>query len=217
MTLLSYLRSIGLTGTKLGCGEGGCGACTVMVSHFDSSTQRVSHQAVNACLAPLCSCDMRAITTIEGIGGMRAGLHPVQARVAALNGSQCGFCTPGIVMALYTLLRNNPNASTSFVEENMDGNLCRCTGYRPILDAAKSLCCGGGGGASGSCCGGSGGGGGGGCCGGGGKEVHSTTEDKLEEAAAEGLVLNETAEPIFPPELQLMEPTRAVGAKSPAL
>lgn len=139
MTLLQYLRKNGLTGTKLGCGEGGCGACTVMISKFDEKSQKIQHLSANACLAPLCSLDGYAVTTIEGIGGMKHGLHPIQKRVASLHGSQCGFCTPGIVMAIYTKLRSSPNATPHEIEESMDGNLCRCTGYRPILDAARSL------------------------------------------------------------------------------
>lgn len=167
MTLLTFLRAEGLKGTKLGCGEGGCGACTVMLSKFDASTGKIKHISANACLTPLCSLDGMAVTTIEGIGGMRQGLHPVQERIATLHGSQCGFCTPGIVMSLYSFLRANPHATPQEIEDCLDGNLCRCTGYRPILDAAKSLsnnkggCCGGGGcgaGNGGGCCGGGGGG-----------------------------------------------------------
>eukprot|EP00752_Nemacystus_decipiens_P001721 g1664.t1 len=139
ITLLQYLRAAGLTGTKLGCGEGGCGACTVMVSRYDSETKELKHGAVNACLAPVCSVDWCHVTTVEGVGTMRQGLHPVQRRIAEMHGSQCGFCTPGVVMALYALLRSNPSATSTQIEEGLDGNLCRCTGYRPILDAAKSL------------------------------------------------------------------------------
>ena len=140
MTLLTYLRTKEkLTGTKLGCGEGGCGACTVMVSFYNSNTSNIVHLSANACLMPICSLDGCAVTTVEGIGGMRQGLHPIQQRIATMHGSQCGFCTPGIVMAIYTQLRSFPNSNTHDIEECLDGNLCRCTGYRPILDAAKSL------------------------------------------------------------------------------
>ncbi|PKC10690.1 putative xanthine dehydrogenase [Rhizophagus irregularis] len=132
ITLLEYVRSIGLTGTKLGCAEGGCGACTVLISSYDPTNQRISHYSVNACLAPLCSVDGKHVITIEGIGNVK-NPHPVQVR------SQCGFCTPGIAMSLYALLRNNPNPSEEEIEECFDGNLCRCTGYRPILDAAKTF------------------------------------------------------------------------------
>ena len=105
MTLLEYLRSpaVALPGTKLGCGEGGCGACTVMVSCWDAAASCARHASVNACLAPLCACDWCAVTTVEGIGAVD-GLHPIQKRLVALHGSQCGFCTPGIVMALYSHL-----------------------------------------------------------------------------------------------------------------
>ena len=142
VTLLAFLRSLGLSGTKLGCGEGGCGACTVMVSSFEHG--RVVHRSVNACLAPLCSVDSCAVTTVEGIGGTRrgaGGLHPVQERIAKMHGSQCGFCTPGIVMALYTFLRNNPRPTASQIEDSMDGNLCRCTGACQVFGACRQRAC----------------------------------------------------------------------------
>ena len=141
-TLLEWLRSKGLTGTKLGCSEGGCGACTVMVSKADASSG-VRHAAVNACLMPVCAADWCAVTTVEGIGDTRKkgkGLHPVQERLTLMHGSQCGFCTPGIVMSIYSLLRQSPGLTMAEMQEHLDGNLCRCTGYRPILDAARSLC-----------------------------------------------------------------------------
>lgn len=138
VTLLEYLRGIGLTGTKLGCAEGGCGACTVVVSQYNPTTKKVYHASVNACLAPLVSVDGKHVITVEGIGDVKQP-HPAQERIAKSNGSQCGFCTPGIVMSLYALLRNDPNPTEHDVEEAFDGNLCRCTGYRPILDAAQSF------------------------------------------------------------------------------
>ncbi|KAJ2900376.1 hypothetical protein IWW38_000543 [Coemansia aciculifera] len=138
MTLLRYLRQTGLTGTKLGCGEGGCGACTVMVSRYDTLTSQITHASVNACLCPLATIDGKHVITVEGLG-TSARPHPVQERIALLHGSQCGFCTPGFVMSLYTLLRNKPNPTEHEIEECFDGNLCRCTGYRPILDAAKTF------------------------------------------------------------------------------
>src|SRR6202012_366194 len=102
--------TVKLCGTKLGCGEGGCGACTVMMSRFDRSTKppRVVHYAVNACLMPIAACHGLAVTTVEGIGSVDGpgGLHPVQERIAKSHGSQCGFCTPGIVMSMYTLMRS---------------------------------------------------------------------------------------------------------------
>ncbi|CAG8438485.1 13497_t:CDS:10 [Dentiscutata heterogama] len=137
-TLLNYVRSIGLTGTKLGCGEGGCGSCTIMISSYDRTLDKISHISANACLTPLCSVDGKHVITIEGIGNVK-NPHPIQERLALLHGSQCGFCTPGFVMSLYSLLRNNPNPSEEEAEACFDGNLCRCTGYRPILDAAKTF------------------------------------------------------------------------------
>ena len=138
ITLLEYLRGIGLTGTKLGCAEGGCGACTVVVSQYNPTTKKIYHASVNACLAPLVSVDGKHVITVEGIGNVNRP-HPAQERIAKGNGSQCGFCTPGIVMSLYALLRNNDNPNELQVEEAFDGNLCRCTGYRPILDAAQTF------------------------------------------------------------------------------
>jgi len=82
-SLLQYLRSLGLTGTKLGCGEGGCGACTVMLSSWSASASAPVHRAVNACTTPVYAIDGCAITTVEGIGSLRAGLHPIQARLAS--------------------------------------------------------------------------------------------------------------------------------------
>jgi xanthine dehydrogenase/oxidase len=139
ITLLEYLRGIGLTGTKLGCAEGGCGACTVVVSQINPTTKKLYHASVNACLAPLVSVDGKHVITVEGIGSVKKP-HPVQQRIAVSSGSQCGFCTPGIVMSMYALLRNSGSEPHEHeVEEAFDGNLCRCTGYRPILDAAQSF------------------------------------------------------------------------------
>jgi len=137
-TVLEYLRGIGLTGTKLGCGEGGCGACTIVVSQYNPTTKKIYHASVNACLAPLISLDGKHVITIEGIGNTKRP-HAAQERVAKSHGSQCGFCTPGIVMSLYALLRNNDSPDDQEIEEAFDGNLCRCTGYRPILDAAQTF------------------------------------------------------------------------------
>lgn len=149
LTLLQFLRkSLNLTGTKLGCGEGGCGACTVMVSKFDVAANQVRHFSVNSCLTPLCAMDTCAVTTVEGVGhitGVGAdaeGLHPVQQALAESHGSQCGYCTPGFIMALYAMVKQRETGrhlTMEEIEHGMDGNLCRCTGYRPILDAAKSF------------------------------------------------------------------------------
>ncbi|XP_077985221.1 xanthine dehydrogenase/oxidase-like [Glandiceps talaboti] len=153
--LLNYLRSeLQLTGTKYGCGEGGCGACTVMISRYDLRTEQIIHESVYACLVPICAVHGMAITTVEGIGNANK-LHPVQERLAKAHGSQCGFCSPGMVMSMYTLLRNNPQPSAMEIEDALQGNLCRCTGYRPILEGFQKFakieegCCGN----SENCCG----------------------------------------------------------------
>uniref|UniRef100_A0A8C9WRF2 Aldehyde oxidase 5 n=1 Tax=Scleropages formosus TaxID=113540 RepID=A0A8C9WRF2_SCLFO len=123
-----------LTGTKYGCGSGGCGACTVMLSRYDP------HCSANACLLPVVSLHGAAVVTVEGIGSTKTKLHPVQERIAKAHGSQCGFCTPGMVMSMYTLLRNQPQPSLEDIREALTGNLCRCTGYRPIVDGFKTFC-----------------------------------------------------------------------------
>lgn len=120
--------------------SGGCGACTVLLSHYDHTSQKIIHRAINACLATICCVDGCHVTTVEGICNIKNGsLHPIQQRIAELYGSQCGFCTPGMVMSLYSTLSNIENPSMKDIEDSFDGNLCRCTGYRPILDAAKTF------------------------------------------------------------------------------
>ncbi|KAK5644720.1 hypothetical protein RI129_006020 [Pyrocoelia pectoralis] len=139
-TLLYYLRNkLRLCGTKLGCAEGGCGACTVMVSKYDRKQDKVIHLAVNACLAPVCAMHGLAVTTVEGIGSTKTKLHPVQERIAKAHGSQCGFCTPGIVMSMYSLLRNMGKPTMKDLEVAFQGNLCRCTGYRAIIEGYKTF------------------------------------------------------------------------------
>jgi xanthine dehydrogenase small subunit len=128
MTMLDWLRAAGLTGTKEGCAEGDCGACTVVIEAPDGA-----RAPVNACLMTLGQAQGLAIRTVEGLGADGAP-HPVQAAMLAAEATQCGFCTPGIVMSLYAHARQGGD-----VHEAMAGNLCRCTGYRPILDAAAAL------------------------------------------------------------------------------
>ncbi|KZM21503.1 uncharacterized protein EKO05_0006242 [Ascochyta rabiei] len=207
VTVLEYLRGIGLTGTKLGCAEGGCGACTVVVSQFNPTTKKIYHASVNACLAPLVSVDGKHVITVEGIGNVKRP-HPAQERIAKGNGSQCGFCTPGIVMSLYALLRNTDAPTEHDVEEAFDGNLCRCTGYRPILDAAQSFSvktgCGqakanGGGG----CCMEKNGSNGGGCC----KSNGTGGDDQpIKRFTPPGFIeYKPDTELIFPPQLRKHE------------
>uniref|UniRef100_A0A7N5JG31 aldehyde oxidase n=2 Tax=Ailuropoda melanoleuca TaxID=9646 RepID=A0A7N5JG31_AILME len=141
VTLLTFLRkNLRLTGTKYACGSGGCGACTVMVSKRDPLSANIRHFSITACLVPICSLYGAAVTTVEGVGSINTRLHPVQERIAKSHGTQCGFCTPGMVMSMYTLLRNHPQPSEEQLLEALGGNLCRCTGYRPILASGRTFC-----------------------------------------------------------------------------
>nr|XP_040149313.1 aldehyde oxidase-like isoform X1 [Ictidomys tridecemlineatus] len=141
VTLLTFLRkNLGLTGTKYACGRGSCGACTVMVSKHDPVCKKIRHFSVTACLVPICSLYGAAVTTVEGIGSIKTRLHPVQERIAKSHGTQCGFCTPGMVMSMYALLRNHLHPSEKQLMEALRGNLCRCTGYRSILESGKTFC-----------------------------------------------------------------------------
>ncbi|XP_063595741.1 xanthine dehydrogenase/oxidase-like [Penaeus indicus] len=99
----------------------------------------MAHYSANACLAPVASLHGLAVTTVEGIGSTKTRLHAVQERIALAHGSQCGFCTPGMVMSMYTLLRNKPRPTMADIDEYFAGNLCRCTGYRPILEGFRSF------------------------------------------------------------------------------
>ena len=135
--LIDWLRSpdVGLTGTKKGCDQGGCGACTVMLSRWDAASQKVERVSINACLRPIAALDGMEVMTTEGTGSARTTLSPVQYRIAKDNGTQCGYCTPGFVMSMYSFLaaREGKPATQAEIENIFDGNLCRCTGYRAIL------------------------------------------------------------------------------------
>uniref|UniRef100_K7FMW0 Xanthine dehydrogenase/oxidase n=1 Tax=Pelodiscus sinensis TaxID=13735 RepID=K7FMW0_PELSI len=200
-TLLTYLRrKLGLHGTKLGCGEGGCGACTVMISKYDNFQKNgATLYSVNACLFPICALHHVAVTTVEGIGSSKTRLHPVQERIAKSHGSQCGFCTPGIVMSMYALLRNRPNPVMEEIEENFQGNLCRCTGYRPIVQGYRTFAKTG---KSEGCCGGKASGQG--CCMN-EKEDNAAMVSSILFNPAEFQPLDPTQEPIFPPELLMQK------------
>lgn len=136
-TVLQFLREHrGLTGTKEGCAEGDCGACTVAIAEL-SADQRIDVRPTNACIRLLATIDGKALFTVEALSNAntQAPLHPVQAAMVEAHASQCGFCTPGFVMSLFALFKNERSPSRERVVEAISGNLCRCTGYRPIVDA----------------------------------------------------------------------------------
>ena len=136
-TLLDWLRETKrLTGTKEGCGEGDCGACTVLVGKVVDGN--LVYRSVNACIRFVPSLSATHVVTIEHLAGPNGVLTPIQQALADLHGSQCGFCTPGIVMSLYALLMEKPTPSRAEIEIALQGNLCRCTGYESIFRAVEA-------------------------------------------------------------------------------
>jgi aerobic carbon-monoxide dehydrogenase small subunit len=126
LTLADYLReNCGLTGTHLGCEHGACGACTVLVDG----------QAVRGCLMFAVQADGSEVTTVEGIASEDGELSPIQSTMRECHGLQCGFCTPGFVMSITAMLRDNPKPTDEEVREGLSGNFCRCTGYQGIVNA----------------------------------------------------------------------------------
>ena len=139
-TVLDYLRShLGLTGTKEGCAEGDCGACSIVLVRPEEDGKPV-YEAVNACLLMLPQMDGRTIVTVEGLEGDDGLLDPVQEAMVQSEGTQCGFCTPGFIMALYALRQGDEEITDGVIHDALAGNLCRCTGYRPIVEAAHEAC-----------------------------------------------------------------------------
>ncbi|GFP91160.1 abscisic-aldehyde oxidase [Phtheirospermum japonicum] len=151
-TLLEFLRSrTRFKSVKLGCGEGGCGACVVLLSKYNTKLKQIEKFTVSSCLTLLCSINGCSITTSEGFGNSKDGFHSIHERFAGFHSSQCGFCTPGMCVSLFSALANaektnRPQALPGFskitvseAERAITGNLCRCTGYRPIADACKSF------------------------------------------------------------------------------
>ena len=137
-TLLNVLRyDLGLTGTKEGCAEGDCGACTVAVGEIDGD--RLVYRAVNSCIQFLPSLAGKQLVTIEDLETEGGDLHPVQQAMVDCHGSQCGFCTPGFVMSLFALFHEPGRPDRRRIDDALAGNLCRCTGYGPIIDAAGRM------------------------------------------------------------------------------
>ena len=130
-TLLHLLREeLGLLGTKEGCGSGECGACTVIVNN----------EAINACLYLAAEVDGKEVLTIEGLAAPDGTLHPLQESFVKNGGIQCGFCSPGMLLAAKALLDKNPNPSHEEIKHALAGNICRCTGYVQIIESIKAVC-----------------------------------------------------------------------------
>ena len=136
-TILNYVRTkLKKTGTKEGCAEGGCGACTVVLGELKKNN--INYKAINSCIAFVPSLEGKQLILVEDLIS-KGELHPVQKAMVNYHGSQCGFCTPGFVMSLFAMYKSYSSYKENIIKDSIQGNLCRCTGYKPIIDAAKSL------------------------------------------------------------------------------
>ena len=137
-TVLSYIRTkLRKTGTKEGCAEGSCGACTIVLGELRKG--KIIYKAINACIAFVPTLAGKQLVLVEDLVSDDGSLHPVQKTMVNYHSSQCGFCTPGFVMSLFAMYKNYSFYDDNVIKNSISGNLCRCTGYRPIIDAAKSL------------------------------------------------------------------------------
>jgi xanthine dehydrogenase small subunit len=139
-TVLNYLRSLPThRGVKEGCAEGDCGACTVVLGELGTDGT-LRYRSVDSCLVFLPMIHGKQLITVENLKSSNGHLHPVQEAMVEAGGSQCGFCTPGIIMSLFALFKNSNHPSRVEVDDALTGNLCRCTGYKPIIEAAAKAC-----------------------------------------------------------------------------
>jgi len=137
-TLLNYIRTnLKKTGTKEGCAEGGCGACTVVLGELKNN--EINYKAINSCITFLPTLQGKQLILVEDLTSKDGSLHPVQEAMVNCHGSQCGFCTPGFVMTLFSMFKKHSKFNEDAIKDSIAGNLCRCTGYQPIIKAAKSL------------------------------------------------------------------------------
>ena len=137
-TLLNYIRNkLNKTGTKEGCAEGGCGACTVVLGVLNKN--KIYYQTINSCIVFLPTLHGKQLILVEDLSLKNGSLHTVQQAMLNFHGSQCGFCTPGFVMSLFSMYKNHSSFNDRIIKNAIAGNLCRCTGYQPIINAAKSL------------------------------------------------------------------------------
>jgi len=137
-TLLNFIRTkLRKTGTKEGCAEGGCGACTVVLGELKNND--IKYTAINSCITFLPTLTGKQLVLVEDLTSKDNLLHPVQEAMVKYHGSQCGFCTPGFVMSLFSIFKNQSKINDNVIKDSIAGNLCRCTGYQPIIKAAKSL------------------------------------------------------------------------------
>tara|TARA_B100001029_G_scaffold172005_1_gene169339 strand:- start:420 stop:1853 length:1434 start_codon:yes stop_codon:yes gene_type:complete len=137
-TLLSYIRhELKKTGTKEGCAEGGCGACTIVLGELNNN--KIKYKAINSCISFTPILHGKQLIVVENLVTSKGSYHPVQEAMVKYHASQCGFCTPGFVMSIFAMSKNKNKNNEEDIKDAISGNLCRCTGYRPIIDAAKNI------------------------------------------------------------------------------